>query len=431
MLTELVGELIPRQGPGINTIQAVAAGYYTEIVDVIAPDSAEAGSTVRITVKIKNLASSTIYMGPYAEADTLWAIFEPSADNVAAGAILTSTGTFTMPDKGVRVHLQSRYWTADGWYYDDEAYFDIQLIGWQLLDSRTLSVRAAAPPVVGWQLLDSRILSVRAAVAPPVGWQLLDSRTLSVRAAAPPVVGWQELDSRTIGVTAGPPVSDWELIQHTIYYWAYFYEGDAGVCEFEFTLPPEQFPWTESIAKKVVEELASRLEAEGSKLLELKIYLDRAGPLWSRWKGEITVADIEQGGVSGIAIAPALIAALPWIIKGAIIAAVILVIYFAIIKPIITVFFKPKTLSEDVKRKWSRETLILAIIDLRPAYSREALEEMTDQELRDVLNEIYEEEVGPPAGLSWLWVALIGGLAVSGSAIGVYALSRFLPKKKE
>lgn len=411
MVTEtLLGELAP-----VNQL-AVAKGTYLELVGVVVPDTATAGSRVDVSWGIKNnWTASVLTMGVIIiDGTRFWWITGPEFW-IPAKATQSFSGYFTMPGEDAPVEIRAYFMGADGlWYLDD-----------------SISTTVCLPVAVGWQLLDSRSLSVRAAVAPPVGWQLLDSRTLSVKSAAPPVVGWQLLDSTTVGVTAGPPVSDWELIQHTIYYWAYFYEGAAGKCEFEFTLPPEEIPWTESIAKKVVEELASRLEAEGSKLLEFKIYLDRAGPLWSRWKGEITVADIEQGGVSGIAIAPALAAAMPWIIKGAIIAAVVLVIYFAIISPIITVFFKPKTLSEDVKRQWERETLILAITDLRPAYSRQALEEMTDQELRDLLNEVYEEEVGPPAGISWLWVALIGGLAVSGSAVGVYALSRFLPKKKE
>ncbi len=411
MVTEtLLGELAP-----VNQL-AVAKGTYLEIVGVVIPDTAVAGSRVDVSWSIKNNWTSSIQvMGVIIiDGTRFWWTTGPEFW-IPAGATQNFSGYFTMPSENAPVEIRAYYKAEDGiWYLDD-----------------SISTIVRLSVAVGWQLLDSRTLSVRAAGAPPVGWQLLDSRTLGVKSAAPPVVGWQLLDSTTVGVTAGPPVSDWELIQHTIYYWAYFYEGDAGVCEFEFTLPPEEFPWTESIARKVIEELASRLEAEGSKLLELKIYLDRAGPLWSRWKGEITVADIEQEGVSGIAIAPALVAALPWIIKGSIIAAVVLVIYFAIVKPIITVFFKPKTLSEDIKKRWSRETIILAIMDLRPAYSRETLEEMTDQELRDVLNEIYAEEVGAPAGLSWMWVALIGGLAVSGSAVGVYALSRFLPEKKK
>ncbi|GAH24492.1 unnamed protein product [marine sediment metagenome] len=83
-----------------------------------------------------------------------------------------------------------------------------------------------------------------------------------------------------------------------------------------------------------------------------------------------------------------------------------------------------------MKKQWSKETLIGTIIDLRPEYSPETLEAKSEQELRDVLNEVYAEEV-PPAGIPWWGWAIIGGLGIAGTALAYRFISPLLPKKKE
>ncbi|MBA7701681.1 hypothetical protein ES703_110425 [subsurface metagenome] len=68
------------------------------------------------------------------------------------------------------------------------------------------------------------------------------------------------------------------------------------------------------------------------------------------------------------------------------------------------------------------------ITDLRPQTPPETLAEKSDQELRDLLDEIYEEEV-PPAGWPWyVWLG-ITGVGIGGSLVAVTALRAFAPKK--
>ena len=74
----------------------------------------------------------------------------------------------------------------------------------------------------------------------------------------------------------------------------------------------------------------------------------------------------------------------------------------------------------------TKETLISFIMDLRPAYSREELEAMTEQDLEDLADTVYEEEV-PPGGIPWWGWCLIGGVSIAGGALAL----KYLPKKKE
>ena len=98
---------------------------YAEIVGIVAPSEAVAGSRVDIQVKIKNrsaspigiMASGALEYGvtpyPGVEFPANWA-------NVDPGAVQTFYGSFTMPSSGVKIHAYSYYYTAEGWYFDDE-----------------------------------------------------------------------------------------------------------------------------------------------------------------------------------------------------------------------------------------------------------------------------------------------------------------------
>ena len=223
-----------------------------------------------------------------------------------------------------------------------------------------------------------------------------------------------------------PP--EYELIQHTIYPHAYFYEGEAEVGVATFSLPVGPPPIVDWIGAKIANALADKVEEEGSRMLELKLYSRTTVP-WVNYRLEATAAVTPQ---EGIAIWPVL-AALPWkaIITAAIFAAIAILVTNLVILPVLRLFFgRQPGLSEEVKKQWMKETLIGCIIDLRPAYSREELEAMTDQELRDVLNEVYKEEV-PPGGIPWWGWCLIGGVGIAGGALALKYLAPIMPKKKE
>jgi hypothetical protein len=99
---------------------------YAEIIEIIAPSSAVAGSRVDIQVSIKNLYSSAIGImvgGALEYGVSPWPgiTFPTYQANVGAGATYTFSGYFIMPSSGVTIHAYSYWYGADGaWHFDDE-----------------------------------------------------------------------------------------------------------------------------------------------------------------------------------------------------------------------------------------------------------------------------------------------------------------------
>ena len=99
---------------------------YADIVEIVAPGEAQAGSRVDITVRVKNNHSAAIGImvgGALEYSVSPWpgiSLPEPSA-NVDSGVTYSFIGYFTMPDKKVTIHTYSYWYGADGyWYFDDE-----------------------------------------------------------------------------------------------------------------------------------------------------------------------------------------------------------------------------------------------------------------------------------------------------------------------
>lgn len=222
--------------------------------------------------------------------------------------------------------------------------------------------------------------------------------------------------------TEVPP--EYELILQSDYPHAYIYEGEAEIGVATFSLPVGPPPIVDWIGNKIINALADKVEEEGSRMLELKVYRRTTLP-WVNYRMEATAAVAPQ---EGVAIWPVL-AALPWkaIITAAIFAAIAILVTNLVILPVLRLFFERKPgLSPKVKEKMTKETLISFIMDLRPAYSREELEAMTEQDLEDLADTVYEEEV-PPGGIPWWGWCLIGGVSIAGGALAL----KYLPKKKE
>jgi len=103
------------------------AGTYTQIVKITAPSSASPGESVSIVGNIKNLAAYAIYICASGKYDDTIFYLSPTYASVGAGATYSFSGSFSMPNKKVRVYVWSYYWTGSEWYLDDEAYVDIAL----------------------------------------------------------------------------------------------------------------------------------------------------------------------------------------------------------------------------------------------------------------------------------------------------------------
>jgi len=233
------------------------------------------------------------------------------------------------------------------------------------------------------------------------------------------------LASKTLTIKAGPLPEEYELIQHVITPWGYFYEGDAEVASISFTL----IKGTTWLAIEVANNFADELEARGSKLLEGEFYKDASSIIQDRYL--VKISYVVPTGVSGVGAIGVYIPPIVWtIIFYAAIGALIAFLVSHAVNWVKSMLYSPPPLSEEVKEQWSRETLTSMIIDLRPEYSPEELAGKTDQELRDLLDEIYEEEV-PPRGIPWWGWAILGGVGIAGGALVYKFISPVLPKRKE
>jgi len=241
-------------------------------------------------------------------------------------------------------------------------------------------------------------------------------------------VGWVLLDSKTVAVTAGPLSANYELIMHEITPWAYFYEGDAEVASISFTL----VTGTTWLAQEIAYKFSKELEARGSQLLEGEFYKDASALLEDRYLVKISYVVPSGGsvvsGISGVGTSIGFyIPPIVWdIIFWAALSALVAWLISHAVNWVKSMFYSPPPLSEEVKKEWSKETLTSMITDLRPEYSPEELAGKTDQELRDILDKIYEELV-PSGGIPWWGWVIIGGVGIAGTSLAL----RFLPKKKK
>ena len=339
----------------------IGAGTYTEIVAVDAPSSAVAGSRVDVTIRIKNIWTDYVHVSAIGVYDSEERFIDWLDYWIPPGSTHSFSGSFIMPAKDVTIHAYSWYEGEDGYlYFDDEAERDVRLgevvgwqlldtrlagvgtilpeVGWQLLDSRTLAVKSV-PPVVGWQLLDSRTLAVKS-VPPVVGWQLLDSRTLAVK-SVPPVVGWKVLDEKTVGLIAGPPEEippEYELVQHTIYPFAYIYDGDVEVTTATFRTDP--FTPSAWLADRFASKLEEEVRARGGRPLEVKVDVDKTPLLWTDFRIEIISTPI--GGVTEAA---------PGIAVGIALWLAIILVCLAIIAVIVVATLAFETIMDRIQHK--------------------------------------------------------------------------------
>ncbi|GAI57816.1 unnamed protein product, partial [marine sediment metagenome] len=88
-----------------------------------------------------------------------------------------------------------------------------------------------------------------------------------------------------IDIVGIPPT--FELIQHTVYPYAYVYDGKTDFSIFTCKTP--SFIPTDWAAKKFAEAVESEVEKAGGRVIDLKVYADMAGPfgLWDNFRIEV------------------------------------------------------------------------------------------------------------------------------------------------
>lgn len=223
--------------------------------------------------------------------------------------------------------------------------------------------------------------------------------------------------------TEVPP--EYEEIQHTIYPYAYIYDGEVEVVSATFkTDPSTPAAW---IADKFASKLEEEAGKEGGRVLEVRAYADTKPLFWTNIKIDVISTPLREtaGG------APRQTAIALWATVIIIALAIIAVIVVATLAfNIVMDRFEHKPISEKIKKTWSKPTLIGAITDfeieleLTPTPPSE-LEGMSEQALRDYCD-MLAEEIAPP-GVSWLPWAIAGG--VGALAIGAVAVLAARKKK--
>jgi len=246
---------------------------------------------------------------------------------------------------------------------------------------------------------------------------------LYVKIKEHPEAGMPEVDD-VIDIVGIPP--EYELIQHTIYHFAYIYDGDVEVTTATFKTDP--FTPSAWLGEKFASKLEEEVRARGGRPLEVKVYVDKTPLLWTDFRIEIISTPI--GGVTEAA--PGIAVGIPVWLAIILVCLAFVAVIVALTLAFTTVWDRihPKPGLEEVKVAWKKEALILDIQDAeeyweRPPTPVETLEGMSEAELRDLLDQIAEEEV-PTVPEEWLPLIMLGILGVGGlGAIAVaYALTK-------
>ena len=103
------------------------AGTYTDIVEIVAPSSAEAGELVTVEARVRNLYTVPIYIAVTGSYNGVDIPFSPEYASVGPGATYSFSRSFPMPNHDIRLHVGSYFWSEPEWYVDDYAYVDIAL----------------------------------------------------------------------------------------------------------------------------------------------------------------------------------------------------------------------------------------------------------------------------------------------------------------
>ncbi len=103
-------------------------GTYSEIVDIVAPESAVAGSTVNAEVMIKNIWTGSLHVYCVAVLDSESRFIDWLDAWIKPGWAFTFSRSFVMPGKDVRINAYSYFEGDDGsLYLDDSKSKDIRL----------------------------------------------------------------------------------------------------------------------------------------------------------------------------------------------------------------------------------------------------------------------------------------------------------------
>lgn len=202
-----------------------------------------------------------------------------------------------------------------------------------------------------------------------------------------------------------------ELLEETIYHFAYIFQGEATYGTFTFRTDPfTPVNWVSGRLARAVEE---EIRKTDNRILEMRVYVDRSPLLWTDWRIEVVLAEPTPEGSIGL---------VGWVVAILVALSILILVITYSVKEVVKLFRRRVGL-EDMKPTWGKKALILDIQDSEDYFERTptpvaTLEGMSEEELRELLDEIAEQEIKP--GVSGLALALVAGAVV----VGVVALSR-------
>jgi Cys-rich repeat protein len=173
---------------------------YTQIVSISAPSSAAAGEEVEVTVRIKNIYTTTFSVACIAVRDTVDRFIDWETYNISPGSTHSFTGSFIMPDSDCEINVFSYYYGVDGyWHYDTEDSRDVDIAyTWVYLGSvNSLSIQAEEEePEEEWHYLGViTSLGISASQTPDEWHELGELTDLELNAL--PTGGWIYLGQLT------------------------------------------------------------------------------------------------------------------------------------------------------------------------------------------------------------------------------------------
>ncbi len=320
----------------------------------------------------------------------------------------------------VRVHMTVDYrglavdgaiWTAIGW--------QVVILGFiEAFNSRTPVHFDESLEFVTYEIdCDVPITDIEVPQTFDLYGNVLDMYAKIMEVPGPDIFTDINMDAIEVAVEVPP---EYELLEETIYPYAYIYDGphDGGI----FTFKTDPFTPADWIAGRLAQACEDEVRKAGGKMLEMRVYVDKTPLFWADWR--IDVVSVPPKGIATS------IGYAWWVIAILAILLIALIIVITWAAKEIAGLFKRTPALADVKPGWGKETLILTIHDSeeyweRPLTPVETLEGMSEQELRDYLDQIAEEEVPPEAVSPWA-LAIIGGVAVLGvgAAAAVVATRR-------
>ena len=210
---------------------------YTSITEIVAPSKAAVGSTVPVTVKVKNIDDYwdhvikliVVFYDIYGEMDS----FISEVVGIRSLETHSFSGSFTMPNCDTVIdaftYYPKPYAVPTEWIFDDRRSKDIDLIvAWSVIGSDISFTVHIAPVVRDWQIIGSDI-----------------SLTISI---SPVVVGWQVIgDDISLTIHLAPTVRVWQIIGDDI-------SLTVGISPVIPPAPPDEeeeeeekeFPWLEA-----------------------------------------------------------------------------------------------------------------------------------------------------------------------------------------